>query len=208
METGSLLPPPCSECEPYGGDWTLTEKGMRRCSCDRGRALKAASLPAAAYPPILREAAVVNALQALDGMNFFPKNKAGRTLVGNEIRAMVGRPGGSYEDACEMLRWLVTRMCQLYPQKWPGIADLRMVYAQKYGTCLDAVRPTGASKVYPRGIPSERVVPAPTRIALPPGHAASCDPASEIAVGRLAEVKQMPSGPRTLGLKRKESDVA
>lgn len=210
METGSLLPPACPECEQYGGDWTLTEKGMRRCTCARGIALKAASQPAVSYPPILTDIAALNALQALDQLNFFPKNRGGRVLVANEIRAMVGRPGGSFEEAKLMLRWLVTRMCQLYSaSKWPGIGDLRMVYVSKYGVCLDAIRPVGTSKFYPRGIPAEQTVAAATpRIALPPGHAVSCDPVAEVAVGRLAEVKQMPSGPRTLGLKRKESDVA
>lgn len=210
MTNGSILPPPCSECEPYGGDWTLTERGMRRCGCDRGQALRAASQPAVSYPPILRDAAIVSAVEALgDNLNFFPRNKAGRTLVGNELRSMVGRPGGSHEEALVMLRWLVTRMCQLYSGvKWPGIADLRMVYAAKYGTCLDAIRPAGSSKVYPRGIPSEAVVSAPHPVALPAGRAVSCDPNADAAVGRLAEVKQMPAGPRTLGLKRKESDVA
>ena len=35
------LPPPCSECRPYGGRWRSTDVGLGRCVCPRGVMLAA-----------------------------------------------------------------------------------------------------------------------------------------------------------------------
>lgn len=36
------LPPPCSECRPYGGLWRKDAYtgGMERCECERGKLLR------------------------------------------------------------------------------------------------------------------------------------------------------------------------
>ena len=40
------LPGPCPQCAPFGGSWTETETGLKRCSCPRGLALiEAAKVP-------------------------------------------------------------------------------------------------------------------------------------------------------------------
>ena len=40
MNRRATLPQPCSECRPYDGAWRMAENGgMKRCACDRGRAL-------------------------------------------------------------------------------------------------------------------------------------------------------------------------
>jgi len=33
------LPPPCGDCQPFGGSWVSDGNGSRRCRCERGRAL-------------------------------------------------------------------------------------------------------------------------------------------------------------------------
>ncbi len=208
MANGSQLPPPCELCAPYEGIGRLTEQGIAPCSCPRGMALREAKKRRAEeeerraagirHAPILSKDNATNAVLTLDSIPFFPKEERARALIGHEIRAMVGESGDSRQEAVQKLRWLVTRMVDLY-SKWPSLREMRLVYCQRY-IALDGKQADYLSDVFledgedgkvPGRIPAERSMPEPAPLALPPGHRASVDPQLDGEIRQAAAMKSM-----------------
>lgn len=177
---------PCSNCAPFGGLFMETERGLRRCTCPAGQALKAADDARKAGPrhdvrPIISAANASLAVKALSAMPYFPAaNETACTMVADAIMGMC-------TDVSQPM-WLVRRMLNLY-RRWPGVVEMRMVFAARFAP-LDGIVPEGGSEIYPDGIPSEAKRPDPVMKALPPGEI-SADRALDNGVRLLAQAKSM-----------------
>lgn len=182
-----MLPEPCDQCRPNGGNYRIVEKtlksgvsvsGAARCVCARGKALEARETDSQIIgPPVLTSAQLTLCVEMLAAMGFFPSESGARMAIANEI----GRMCRSFEDAV----WLSQRMIQLYPA-WPGALDMRLVYCSRRRP-LDGIVPAQlGTEAYPEGIPSETFTPEEPLKALPAGHVVSADPELEAAVRDLA----------------------
>jgi hypothetical protein len=182
-----MLPEPCDQCQPYGGNYRIVEKtlksglsvsGTGRCVCARGKALEAREADSRTVgPPVLTSAQLTLCVEMLAAMGFFPSESGARMGIANEI----GRMCRSFEDAV----WLAQRMIQLYPS-WPGALDMRLVYCSRRRP-LDGMVPVQlGTAAYPEGIPSENPTVEEPLLALPPGRVLSTDLELDAAVRRLA----------------------
>ena len=177
------LPGPCPECALFGGSWTETETGLKRCSCPRGLALiEVAKVPQPRDPVISPEYAIV-CTEIMATMAFFPSEAGARAAIADEIAAMCS----SEEDA----RWLARRITRLH-RKWPGLQELRLVFCDKYRP-LDGLPAFGSSELYPEGFPSEYpLAPEPKRLnGKPQPGEISGAPSVEATVRDLAELKNL-----------------
>ena len=99
------------------------------------------------------------------------------------------------------VRWLVDRMtCGIYAE-WPGPAEMRACYCDKFQP-KDGIN--AYSQVYPDGLPpskdSTRAIAGSDLKALPAGHEASADPVLEKTMHILAKTNQLTNnlgGPAT-----------
>jgi hypothetical protein len=180
------LPEPCPECAPYGGNWRMTENGMRRCTCSRGVALRNASKPPVPQAPVVPLPTALLLAESLAVMEFFPADAMARSAIAEEICSICR----SESEA----RWLCQRMRRLY-RKWPGVIEMRLVYCSQ-GIPLDGAVVNSISPHYPDGIPSEHTAPfkqlaAPEVKALPAGHSVSADTRLETAMGIAAGIQRV-----------------
>lgn len=169
------LPAACELCAPFSGAWMESETGLKRCQCERGKALIEAAKPKPPRPPTLSPDACTVFAEMMGAMpDFYPRTSGERAPVADEISRMCE----TTEDAL----WLVRRMLRLY-RKWPGIEEMRLVYCAGRKP-LDGLQAICASAAYPDGIPSEHdgapqaALPAPERKRLSAGE---CTAAASVA---------------------------
>lgn len=191
------LPPPCPDCEPYGGLGRLVvqndNEAIENCPCPRGKALKAAGearnrVPSQAEPVVSSEAAnhACEILGAL--LENFTLSEVGRAAVAAELRALCTDESG--------LLWLTVQLPRLY-SKWPGAREVRILYCSRFRPLSGADLVSAVSESYPDGFPPEspadalRQIESGPMLALPPGHVVSASPTIERAVQELAQAKDL-----------------
>jgi hypothetical protein len=152
-----------------------TNRGLKRCDCQRGRALADLSKPALPQAPTISAKAATLATEMMAVFSFFPKEAAARSLIADELRAMCS-------TEAEAL-WLVRRMARLY-QTWPGLGELRSVFCSSHRP-LDGVEPCCISPFFPDGIPSEAPERPPVRYLL------ASSPSSKTLSGGLTQTEGM-----------------
>lgn len=116
-------------------------------------------------------------------MRFFPSDESARVALVRMVCEMVRTD--------EEARWLVSRALQLYSE-WPGVHELRACFCNRFNP-RDGIN--AYSTVYPDGLPPSpdaKLIEAPQRIALPPGHVATVDKQLDEDVKKLAELKALP----------------
>ena len=178
---------PCAVCIASGGYWIVNEKGARRCDCARGRTLSGFDRMGARpidCEPVLTAEEMIPLIEFLASIPFFPNEPGSRGVIGEDLRHICRNFGEAL--------WLVNRMRELYPRKWPGYIELRIVYCAHFGRPLDGWIETG-SDVYPNGIPGEaRPFEIEASPLLPAGHLVSADALLDRAVGEIANAKRTP----------------
>ena len=140
---------------------------------------------------------VLEILGELRVLRFFPNDEA----VMNAIVRLCGSMCASEQQ----VRWLVDRMTSGIYAEWPGIAEMRACFCNRYKPA-DGIN--AYSSVYPDGLPPDPTAPrqriaAPTLKALPPGHAATADPELEASIRQLAAKCEMPAKPAKFDRRRK-----
>ena len=103
-------------------------------------------------------------------MRFFPSEDPARTALVRIICEMA--------ESEDQIRWLVGRMINLYPE-WPGPREMRACFCSKFKP-KDGIE--AHSQVHLDGIPSEKRLEAPPRLALPPGCKVTADPKIDAVV--------------------------
>ncbi len=161
--TKNELPAPCIECVATQGAGKLVDVPNRDgimvtavapCNCARGieiarrRKLRDAPPPDECPESVLTDQERQLYVEMLAAIPWFPAESGARLAIEDEM-ACLCRSRAEAE-------WLVRRMRRLYPHKWPGPAEMRLVYCAKFDMPLDGLLPAGISSVYPDGIPSER----------------------------------------------------
>lgn len=118
------LPESCELCRPFGGMWCETPEGLRRCACERGRALMDAKKKPDPKPPVLSEETAMFCAEMLAGagLKYYPGESGARMLIANEFRSMCN----SEDEA----KWLVLEMSRRY-REWPGPLEMRAVFCSR-----------------------------------------------------------------------------
>lgn len=147
-----MLPEPCEDCAPYGGNFCRRGGGMARCSCGRGQLL--AQLDEQRGRPVLvnvepkiSERTATLCVSMMSGIRYFPAEPAARLIIADELQSMCN----SDEEAF----WTAKRMTRLFSE-WPGgLQGIRATFCSKYFP-LDRDTSTLSCEQYPDGIPAER----------------------------------------------------
>ena len=138
---------PCEKCKETSG-YTQTENGgMKRCDCAYVTKLVDHIKHKNDYYPqrISTEHATICA-EMMATIPFFPGESGARIAIADEIASMA-------HDNSQAV-WIARRMIRLY-SRWPGLAEMRLVFWQSHKT-LDGIEPNVQfSEHYPRRIPQE-----------------------------------------------------
>jgi hypothetical protein len=118
---------------------------------------------------------MIGILKGLEVLPFFPSSEGSMKALAHLVESMM--------TSDDQVEWLVNRMTGGLYAEWPGPAEVRAVFTNKFKPA-DGIN--GYSSVYPDGIPSEKREPPPM-LALPPGVEASVDPVLEASIHALAE---------------------
>lgn len=177
------LPAPCEKCAPFFGAWMEIENGLRRCDCERGKAMRTPQKPAA-KPAILSEASCSMFAEMLASLRFYPSEAAARGLIGEEIGSMCN----SEAEAGKLVREMVRRY-----KEWPGLLEMRAVFCA-IGDPRDgvmAISPT-VEEVREREIAASapQIACAPQR-QLAAGEPVSASPSIAATLSDLVRAKDM-----------------
>lgn len=169
-------------CKYCDGFWMTTDKGLRRCThCPKGADLLTADRaranpPAVKIEPVIAQEYADVCAAAMGAIAYYPSDPAVRGVIAREVRYLCHTPADTV--------WLADRMILLY-RKWPGITELRLVYAARK-VPHDGIMPMGISEAHPGGIPAE-TPQKPAVLALPPGRPVTAELGMNGAVVDLAK---------------------
>jgi hypothetical protein len=157
---------------------------MKRCDCERGRALAALDLMRKeaptldAEPKISKESATIGT-SILSVIKYFPSEEGARMVIGEEFRHLC------HDDS--QVVWLASRVAELFAE-WPGLPALRAVAWSKFIPLDRKAASPGAAQIFPDGVPPELPDTRPEYKALPSG---SDDAELDAETRRLGSLKRL-----------------
>ena len=179
------LPLACELCAPFGGAWMETDAGLRRCDCERGKAIREAAKAKPALPPVLAEELCASVAEMMAGIPYYPTEAGARSLIANEIAAMCA--------TAEQAKRLAIEMSRRYTDRWPGVTEMRAMFCSRFDP-LDRI--TATSSRVERIVEQEKIaatmqIPAAPVRQIASGEAASAAPTIAATVAALCEAKSL-----------------
>ena len=202
-----MFPASCERCKST--DWPFKDnsdldRGVERCSCRRGEAMKRAdsrrpdvrvdgsgrcvvvARPVTDAPGILPEEALAAVEKLGVVMSMVPGGIA-RRIIAEEVVLFVCAPMS--------LAWLIKQAPMIYKGVWPGMYELRALYCAKFPPKDGQVAESGVFDTFPF---TDGLAPLPQIAAPKRGEAISV--ASDLIemVDEVARLHAMPPTPRVL----------